>query len=77
MATSIRLRMDWSIVEIKLVSYLGLIQLVKLLIKKGADVNVQGGTYGNALYAALSGGHESIAQLLIEKGADVNAHNGT
>ncbi|ORY09451.1 heterokaryon incompatibility protein-domain-containing protein, partial [Clohesyomyces aquaticus] len=33
-------------------------QVVKLLLDKGADVNAQGGKYGNALQAALDKGHE-------------------
>ncbi|KAF2679335.1 hypothetical protein K458DRAFT_347022, partial [Lentithecium fluviatile CBS 122367] len=46
---------------------------VTLLVEKGADVNAQGGQYGNALQAASAKGHEPIAKLLVEKGADVNA----
>ncbi|KAF2727038.1 hypothetical protein EJ04DRAFT_529760, partial [Polyplosphaeria fusca] len=34
-------------------------ETVKLLLGKGADVNAQGGQYGNALQAASSGGHEA------------------
>ena len=44
--------------------------------EKGADVNAQGGEYGNALQAASDGGHEAIEKLLIEKGADVSAQGG-
>ncbi|KAF8347274.1 vegetative incompatibility protein HET-E-1 [Amanita rubescens] len=44
--------------------------------KHGADVNAQGGRYGNALQAALLGGHEQVVELLLEKGADVNAQRG-
>jgi ankyrin repeat protein len=46
---------------------------VKLLLDKGADVNAQGGYYGNALQAASSDGHEAVVKLLLNKGADVNA----
>ncbi|KAG7149773.1 putative ankyrin repeat protein like [Verticillium longisporum] len=42
----------------------------------GADVNAQGGEYGNALQAASSEGHTNIVQLLRAKGADVNARGG-
>ncbi len=35
-----------------------------MLIDKGADVNAQGGHYGNALYAASEGGHEKVVQML-------------
>jgi ankyrin repeat protein len=41
-----------------------------------AEVNAQGGYYGNAFLAALYKGNEAIAKLLIEKGADVNAQGG-
>jgi ankyrin repeat protein len=46
---------------------------VQLLLEKGADVNAQGGKYGNALYAALVGGHWEIVKILLYRGADVNA----
>jgi ankyrin repeat protein len=45
-------------------------------LDKGADVNAQGGEYGNALQAASSRGHQEIVQLLLDKGADVNAQGG-
>jgi hypothetical protein len=48
-------------------------RMVKLLLDKGADVNAQGGDYGNALQAASKGGREQIVKLLLDKGADVNA----
>ncbi|KAF2190708.1 hypothetical protein K469DRAFT_558944, partial [Zopfia rhizophila CBS 207.26] len=48
-------------------------QIVQLLLDKGADVNAQGGSYGNALQAASVRGHEQIVQLLLDKGADTNA----
>jgi ankyrin repeat protein len=51
-------------------------RMVKLLLDKGADVNVKGGAYGNALQAASEGGHEAVVKLLLENGADVNAQGG-
>jgi hypothetical protein len=50
--------------------------MAKLLLDKGADVNAQGGFYGNALQAASSGGYEEVVRLLLDKGADVNAEGG-
>ena len=50
--------------------------IVQMLLEKGADVNAQGGYYGNALQAASSEGHETVVQILLEKGADVNAQGG-
>ncbi|XP_014558237.1 hypothetical protein COCVIDRAFT_36442 [Bipolaris victoriae FI3] len=52
---------------------LGLKRVVKLLLNAGADVNAQGGFYGNALYAASVKGHEQIVKILLNKGANVNA----
>jgi ankyrin repeat protein len=54
----------------------GNISVVKLLVKKGADVNAQGGHYGNALYAAAIQGNKEVVELLVNKGADVNAQGG-
>jgi hypothetical protein len=48
----------------------------KLLLSKGADINAQGGRYGNALQAASEQGHDKIVELLLSKGADVNAQGG-
>jgi hypothetical protein len=41
-----------------------------------ADVNAQGGFYGNALQAASWRGHAKTVQQLLEHGADVNAQGG-
>ncbi|KAK3898311.1 hypothetical protein C8A05DRAFT_47327 [Staphylotrichum tortipilum] len=38
-----------------------------MLLEKDADVNAQGGLYGNALLAASSGGNKEIAKMLLEK----------
>jgi hypothetical protein len=52
---------------------LGLSTITRLLLNKGADVNAQGGDYGNALQAASWGGHEQVVKTLLDKSADVNA----
>ncbi|EWY85855.1 hypothetical protein FOYG_12954 [Fusarium oxysporum NRRL 32931] len=51
---------------------------MQLLLNKGADVNAQGGEYGNALQAASASleGDLEVVQLLLDKGADVNAQRG-
>ncbi|KAI8710877.1 NACHT domain-containing protein [Fusarium sp. LHS14.1] len=56
--------------------FVGLVAPVRDLIGKGADVNAQGGVYGNALQAAAYGGHQEIITLLLDKGADINAQGG-
>ncbi|KAK8851752.1 ankyrin repeat-containing domain protein [Apiospora arundinis] len=57
-------------------SVCGLLYSTRELLEKGADVNAQGGQYGNALQAASSRGHKEIVQALLEKGAVVNAQGG-
>ncbi|KAJ4243331.1 hypothetical protein NW762_014817 [Fusarium torreyae] len=56
--------------------FVGLVLPARDLIGKGADVNAQGGEYGNALQATAYRGDEEIARLLLDKGADVNAQGG-
>ncbi|PZD29497.1 vegetative incompatibility protein HET-E-1 [Pyrenophora tritici-repentis] len=51
-------------------------QVVKTLLDKGADVNAQGGRFGNALQAASYGGYEQVVKALLDNGADVNAQGG-
>jgi ankyrin repeat protein len=51
---------------------LGLSKITQLLLDQGADVNAQGGGFGNALTAASFGGHTAVAELLINAGADVD-----
>jgi ankyrin repeat protein len=46
----------------------GFTKIVERLFKKGADVNAQGGEYGNALQVASANGHEQIVERLLEKG---------
>ena len=43
----------------------GIEQLAYALLERGAEVNAQGGRYGNALQAASSEGHEAIVKVLL------------
>jgi ankyrin repeat protein len=47
--------------------------IVELLLEHKADVNAQGGQYGNALQAAISMHNNGIVQLLQKHNANVNA----
>jgi hypothetical protein len=55
---------------------LGFSTTTRLLLDKGAEVNAQGGVYGNALQAASYRGHEQVVKILLNKGAEVNAQQG-
>ena len=55
---------------------LGLSAITKMLLDQGADVNTQGGRYGNALQAASERGHEQMVKMLLDAGADVSAQGG-
>ena len=50
--------------------------VVQILLDRGADINAQGGQYGNALQAASECGHDMVVQMLLDRGADVTAHQG-
>jgi ankyrin repeat protein len=50
--------------------------VVQTLLNAGADVNMQGGRYGNALQAASFQGGQRVVQMLLDAGADVNAQGG-
>ncbi len=45
-----------------------------MLMNAGANVNAQGGDYGNALQAASLGGHDKVVQMLIDAGAVEREH---
>jgi len=51
-------------------------QIVQRLLEKGANVNAQGGYYGNALQVASYEDHVQIVQRLLKNGADFNAQGG-
>jgi ankyrin repeat protein len=56
-----------------LAAWNGHLEIVKLLLEHGADVNAKMEGLGTALHLAASNGHLEIVKLLLENGADVNA----
>ncbi|KIJ12206.1 hypothetical protein PAXINDRAFT_83314, partial [Paxillus involutus ATCC 200175] len=54
----------------------GHMNIVELLLAKGADVNAAGEYSGTPLRMACFRGHMNIVELFLEKGADVNASGG-
>ncbi|MCJ1445298.1 MAG: hypothetical protein MMC23_005803 [Stictis urceolatum] len=59
-----------------LASQKGHAPIVQTLLDRGAEVNAQGGEYGNALQAASIEGHASMVQMLLDRGAETNAQGG-
>lgn len=55
--------------------YNGRVDVARLLIEKGADVNAKDSAGWTPLYGAVSYGKKEVVSLLITKGADVNARN--
>ncbi|KAF7192395.1 hypothetical protein HII31_06427 [Pseudocercospora fuligena] len=49
----------------------GSVSIVKQLLVHGAHINVQGGSYGNHLRAAIYCGRNEVIDLLLDNGADV------
>jgi hypothetical protein len=56
-------------IHLVIASLFGHDTVVQLLLDEGADVNAQGGRYGNALQAASQGGHEQVFKMLLDAGA--------
>ncbi|KIX01605.1 uncharacterized protein Z518_09331 [Rhinocladiella mackenziei CBS 650.93] len=51
-------------------------KVMQMLLDRGAEINAQGGGYGNALQAASHGGHEKIVRILLDRGVEINAQGG-
>lgn len=50
----------------------GYTDIVKMLLDRGADRNLQGGEYGSALQAASFRGHTKTVRILLDHSADAN-----
>jgi ankyrin repeat domain-containing protein 50 len=57
-------------------SYVGLAAVVSMLIDRGADVNADGGKFGNPLQIASTVGYDKVVSILLKHGVDVNAKKG-
>ena len=54
----------------------GSLNVCRLLVDKGANVNARGGRFDTALQAAADGGHALVTNFLLENGANPNAQGG-
>ncbi|XP_069670311.1 uncharacterized protein [Periplaneta americana] len=67
---------DWNYkTPLSWAAYSGVLEMVSLLVEKGADVNTYDMDKQTPLYYAVSGSHVNVVQFLINSGADVNACN--
>ena len=57
-------------------SLIGSIELVDIMLARGANINCEGGVYGTPLIMAAYKGNTEIVQALIDRGADVNIEFG-
>lgn len=53
------------------------LEIIKLLLENGTDINAEVIGFGTALHIASSEGHLEVVKLLIENRADVNARSTT
>jgi ankyrin repeat protein len=60
--------------DLILVSYYGHCVIVKLLLKKGAEIEAKDSKYGQtSLLWAAKNGYEAVIKLLVEKGANIKS----
>jgi ankyrin repeat protein len=69
-------RLEETLAPLYYAALFGLQEVVSLLIDDKADLDAQGGYYGNALQAASAKGYEQIAKLLLSAHAVVNMQGG-
>jgi len=57
-------------------AYQGMIEIISILLDRGADVNITCGEYGSALGAAAASGERDTVSLPLNRGANVNFMDG-
>ncbi|KAF3034664.1 hypothetical protein E8E12_002429 [Didymella heteroderae] len=50
--------------------------IIQIFLDGGADIDIEGGLYGNALHIASVSGHKGVVELLLDKGVNVSAQGG-
>lgn len=60
------------ILSILVIIFLDQSELVDLLIKKGANINVRNDLQRTPLHLAAKSGSKNVAEMLINNGADIN-----
>jgi ankyrin repeat protein len=73
--SSVSDRDEWRNSALMVASGLGCIDVVRLLIEKGADVNAKEPGGDTPLYSASMAGRYQVVELLLDKGAEVNSNS--
>ena len=63
-----RRRLNWRVSKNRDVTFKGHEEVVEHLLGAGANINAQGGEYGNALQAASFKGYEEVVEPLLSAG---------
>jgi hypothetical protein len=73
---AVNARDSWDNTPLAIAAENGQHVMARTLLDNGAEVNAQGGDFGNALQAASVRGHEQVVKTLLNAGAEVNAQGG-
>jgi hypothetical protein len=64
--------MNKAVNSLALAAVWGLDSVLSRIVESGADINLPGGFFGNALQCAAYGGHITTAKILLDLGAEAN-----
>ena len=59
-------------IPLQVAAQIGSMEFVRLLLDKGADINLTNDFGTSALHLSILGGHEEVTRLLLDEGADIN-----